>query len=81
MHNHRKRTTLTSGEIAKTRAGLTVSADRLDCDPKVLPQMCRELTDVLSKYINTDDDEISIRITFFYRMKRGISDVKTIQIK
>lgn len=81
MKDYRRRTLRTSGEIARTRAGLTVSADRLDCSPELLLQMRYAIMDILSRYINTEDDGLEIRITFLYRMKRGISDVKTIQIK
>ncbi|MCD7763450.1 MAG: cell division topological specificity factor MinE [Lachnospiraceae bacterium] len=97
-----KRMILTSGKIARTRAGLTVSADRLDFCPERMAELRREVTDVLAKYINTEDENIKICITFACDTtassltdplqgsqtrgsgpdrKRGISDVKTIQIK
>lgn len=81
MKRIRKQVSYTSREIAKTRAGLTVAADRMDCSPELFSQMRHELYGILSKYINTDDDNVRIQLTFFYRMKRGISDAKTIQIK
>ncbi|MCD7842073.1 MAG: cell division topological specificity factor MinE [Lachnospiraceae bacterium] len=102
MKSNPKRTILTSGKIARTRAGLTVSADRLDLSPDRMDDLRRELTNVLAKYINTEDEHIKIRITFACEFtaaanresheewqaavsgpdrKRGISDVKTIQIK
>ncbi|MCD8021676.1 MAG: cell division topological specificity factor MinE [Lachnospiraceae bacterium] len=81
MDSRQHRNMLTSGEIAKTRAQLAVSGDRMDCNPEQLYRMRQEITDVLAKYLNTDDDCLEIRINFQYRRKRGISDVKTIQIK
>ncbi|MCC8106495.1 MAG: cell division topological specificity factor MinE [Clostridiales bacterium] len=79
----------TSGEIAKTRTELTVSADRLDSSPDRMDELRREMTGVLAKYINIENDSIRICITFARDSipesgvvrKRGISDVKTIQIK
>ncbi|MCC8104296.1 MAG: cell division topological specificity factor MinE [Clostridiales bacterium] len=81
MNRYRKRTFLTSREIAKTRAELAVSADRLDCNADLLAQMRQEVTEVLSKYFNTEEENLEIRMSFLCRWKRGISDVKTIQIK
>ncbi len=81
-YQHR-RTPLTSGEIAKTRARLAVAADRLDCNPELLYQMRREVTGVLAKYINTEDENTGVSISFFCKRmtKWGISDVKTIPIQ
>ncbi|MCD8338132.1 MAG: cell division topological specificity factor MinE [Lachnospiraceae bacterium] len=81
MNRYGKKSFLTSREIAKTRAELTVSADRLDCNPDLLTQMRRDVAEVLAKYINTEEDNLEIRLSFLCRWKRGISDVKTIQIK
>ncbi|MCD7834647.1 MAG: cell division topological specificity factor MinE [Lachnospiraceae bacterium] len=81
MHRYGKKTFLTSREIAKARTELTVSADRLDSNPDLLVQMRHDVAEVLSKYINTEEENLEIRISFLCRWKRGISDVKTIQIK
>ncbi len=89
MKRNPKRTFLTSGEIAKERTGLTVSADRLDSRPERMDELRREVTAVLAKYINTEDDNLKVSITFACDTirksgqigKRGRSDVKTIQIK
>ncbi|MCD7744350.1 MAG: cell division topological specificity factor MinE [Lachnospiraceae bacterium] len=83
MRKFQYRIPLTSGEIAKARAGLAVAADRMDCNPELIGQMRREMTDVLAKYINTDDESTGVSINFFckYMTKWGISDVKTIPIK
>ncbi len=64
MKQNPKRTFLTSGEIARTRAELTVSADRLDSCPERMEELRREMTEVLSKYINTEDEYIKISVTF-----------------
>ncbi|MCD8104717.1 MAG: cell division topological specificity factor MinE [Lachnospiraceae bacterium] len=80
MKTGSKRTLLTSGEIAKARARLAVSADRVERDPATIDQLRGELTDVLAKYFPVDDDNMEIRLSFLY-IKRGMSDVKTIQVK
>ncbi|MCD7885297.1 MAG: cell division topological specificity factor MinE [Lachnospiraceae bacterium] len=79
MKKYPKRSLLTSGEIAKARTRLAVSADRLERNPALIAGMRKELTDVLSKYFYMDD-ELEVRLSFLYT-KRGIADVKTIQIK
>ncbi|MCC8046159.1 MAG: cell division topological specificity factor MinE [Clostridiales bacterium] len=79
MNKYSKNGLLTSGEIAKTRARLAVSADRLEHNPELIAEMQKELVDVLSKYFHIDDG-MEVRLSFLYK-KRGMSDVKTIQIK
>ncbi|MCD8397673.1 MAG: cell division topological specificity factor MinE [Lachnospiraceae bacterium] len=81
MNRYQTKSFLTSREIAKTRTELTICADRLDCNPDLLAQMRRDVEEVLSKYINTEEENLEIRMSFLCRWKRGISDVKTIQIK
>jgi septum formation topological specificity factor MinE len=77
----RKNFPSTSGKIARARAHLTVSCDRLSCNQEALLQMQRELQDVLSKYFNLDKDVYEMRLEIVYRTKRGVQDAKTIQIK
>ncbi|MCD7955880.1 MAG: cell division topological specificity factor MinE [Lachnospiraceae bacterium] len=79
MKKYPDRNLLTSGEIAKARTRLAVSSDRLERNPALIAEMRKELADVLSKYFHMDD-EMEVRLSFLY-LKRGMSDVKTIQIK
>lgn len=71
----------TSGKIAKLRTKMLVASDRLSCNQDELNQMRKEMTDILSKYLNLDKDIYGIRLDIVYRTKRGAQDVKTIQIK
>lgn len=81
MKRDRKYILHTSREIAKARAELAVSSDRLDCSPNDLEELRSELTGVLSKYMQLDDTIFEIRMDIVYGRSRGIQDVKTIQIK
>lgn len=71
----------TSGEIAKARAKMTVEGDRLCCNPEELLLMQRELVNILSKYMNLNENILEIKMNLIYETSRGIQDVKTIQIK
>lgn len=71
----------TSGEIAKARAELAVASDRLDCSVEDTQQMQTEIVNILSKYLNLDNEIFEIHMNIVYEIKRGIRDVKTIQIK
>lgn len=81
MNICRNRMLLTSGEIAKARAELAVASDRLDCSGGELQQMQTEIVNILSKYMNLDHEIFEIHMNIVYEIKRGIRDVKTIQIK
>lgn len=70
-----------SGAIARARTKLTIASDRLDCGQEELQQMQREITDILSKYLNLDRRVFEVRMDIVCRTKRGVQDVKTIQIK
>lgn len=76
--NHMLRT---SGEIAKARAELAVASDRLDCSVEDTQQMQTEIVNILSKYLNLNNEIFEIHMNIVYEIKRGIRDVKTIQIK
>lgn len=78
---YRKNSPDTSGRIAKARTRLTIAADRLSCNQEEFNQMQKELLDVLSKYFNLDKNYFGIQLEIIYRTKRGVQDVKTIQIK
>lgn len=81
MNICRDRILRTSGEIAKARAELTIASDRLDCSQEDTRQMQKEIVNILSKYMNLDKNIFEIRMNIVYEIKRGIRDVKTIQIK
>ena len=70
----------TSGKIARERAKLTIASDRLACNQDELRQMQREVMDVLSKYMDLDKKFFKVRMDIVYETKRGVQDVKTIQI-
>ncbi len=81
MKSDQNRYTRTSGRIAKTRTKLTIASDRLDCNQAEMTQMQEEVVNILSKYLNLDSELFDIRIEIINRTKRGVKDVKTIQIK
>lgn len=81
MNISRKHSLRTSGKIAKARTKVTIAADRLDCSPDDLQQMQKELVNILTKYMDMDDDILKIRMDIIYGTNRGEQDVKTIQIK
>ncbi len=70
-----------SGRIARARARLAVTSDRLACSPEQVLQMQKELEAVLSKYIDLDKHIYDICLRIGRRTGRGVQDVKTIQIK
>ncbi|MDO5806888.1 MAG: cell division topological specificity factor MinE [Lachnospiraceae bacterium] len=80
MNSRRYASFLTSGEIAKNRAGLTVASDRLNASPEELQQMKKEIADILTRYLNLSD-AFEIRVDLIQKRNQGVQDVKTIQIK
>ena len=80
MNSRRYASFLTSGEIAKNRAGLTVASDRLNASPEELQQMKKEIADILTRYLNLSD-AFEIRVDLIQKRNKGVQDVKTIQIK
>lgn len=82
MRGDRRRSLFTtSGRIAKARAASLIATDRLSCSPEQLKQMRREILEVLSKYMVTDDKEFEIRMELIHKTRQGVQDVKTVQIK
>ena len=71
----------TSGRIARERTKLTIASDRLACNQDELRQMQGEIINILSKYMDLDKEYFQIRMDIVYETKRGIQDVKTIQLK
>ena len=80
MNSRRYASFLTSGEIAKNRAGLTVASDRLNASPEELQQMKKEIADILTRYLKLSD-AFEIRVDQIQKRNQGVQDVKTIQIK
>ena len=82
MRGDRRRSFFTtSGRIAEARAASLIATDRLSCSPEQLKQMRREILEVLSKYMVTDDKEFEIRMELIHKTRQGVQDVKTVQIK
>ncbi len=81
MGRYQERYTRTSGKIAKARTKLTIASDRLDCNQAEMAQMQEDVADLLSKYMDLDLELFEIRLEIISRTKRGIRNVKTIQIK
>lgn len=81
MRRHQDGYGRTSGKIAKARTELTIASDRIDCSQDETEQMRAEIAGILSKYMNLDKELFEIRIEIIGRTKRGVRDVKTIQIK
>lgn len=81
MDFYRDRSLHTSGKIAKARTKLTIASDRLDCNQDELQQMQEEIIQTLSKYVDLEQDIFHVQIDIVERTKRGVQDVKTIQIK
>ena len=73
--------TVTSRQIARERAMLTVASDRLGCSGSDLTQMKKELADILEKYMMLSECASEIQLDVVYEISRGKKDVKTIQIK
>ena len=80
MNSRRYASFLTSGEIAKNRAVLTVASDRLNASPEELQQMKKEIADILTRYLNLND-AFEIRVDLIQKRNQGVQDVKTIQLK
>jgi cell division topological specificity factor len=52
-----------SAAVAKERLQILVSHDRIDIDkPSYLPKMQKELIAVIRKYVDIDQDAVSIRL-------------------
>ncbi|MDY3249232.1 MAG: cell division topological specificity factor MinE [Candidatus Choladocola sp.] len=81
MNIYRNHVLRTSGQIAKSRAELAVASDRLDCNQDEMQQMQKDIVNILTRYMNLDKSVFEIRMDIVYEIKRGIRDVKTIQIK
>lgn len=81
MNIYKNNGLITSGQIAKTRAKMTIAGDRLGCKPDELHQMKKEFVNILARYMTIEKECCKITLNIHYETNRGIQDVKTIQIK
>lgn len=71
---------MTSGTIAKLRLEQTLASDFLECSPEKLENMQKEISEILSRYLNMNDmQKVSLNVT--QEIRQGVHYVKTIQIK
>ena len=52
-----------SVNIAKDRVKALVTSDRVNCTPECYEKICRELYELLSKYIEFTEDDFHVEIT------------------
>ena len=52
-----------SVNIAKDRVKALVTSDRVNCTPECYEKICRELYELLSKYIDFTEDDFHVEIT------------------
>ena len=52
-----------SVKIAKNRIKALVTSDRVNCTPESYDKICRELYELLSKYIEFTEDDFQVEIT------------------
>lgn len=51
-----------SVNIARDRIRALVTSDRVNCTPEAYEKICRELYEVLSKYIEFTEDDFHVQI-------------------
>lgn len=51
-----------SSDVAKDRLKLLLIHDRMNCSTELLEMMKADIIDVISKYVDIDDEEFSIEI-------------------
>lgn len=52
-----------SVNIARDRIRALVTSDRVNCTPEAYEKICRELYEMLSKYIEFTEDDFRVQIT------------------
>ncbi len=52
-----------SGETAKDRLKLVLVSDRSACSPEIMEKMKNDIIEVLSKYVEIDQEGLDIKIT------------------
>lgn len=55
-----------SVNIARDRIRALVTSDRMNCTPEAYDKICRELHELLSKYIEFTEDNFYVQITRTY---------------
>ena len=53
----------TSGDIAKDRLKLVLVSDRANCSPDIMEMIKNDIIQVISKYMEIDEDGMEIHIT------------------
>lgn len=53
----------TSSETAKDRLKLVLVSDRSACSPEIMERIKNDIIEVLSKYVDIDQDGLDIKIT------------------
>ncbi len=71
---------VTSGRIAKMRLEQVLTTDFLECSRDQAELLQKEITEILSRYLNLNDIQ-QIQLKLIQKRKQGVSYVKTIQIK
>ena len=52
-----------SGNVAKDRLKLVLVSDRTNCSPDIMEQIKNDIIQVISKYMEIDEEELDIQIT------------------
>lgn len=52
-----------SGEIAKDRLKVLLISDRINCTPEVMNLIKRDISKVISKYMQIDPDKMEIQVS------------------
>lgn len=68
----------TSREMAKDRLQLVVVQDRVKLSPDVMNRMKDELIQVISKYVEIEEDGINISLTKSGRQSRLTADIPVV---
>ena len=71
---------VTSGRIAKMRLEQVLTTDFLECSRDQAELLQKEITEILSRYLNLNDIQ-QIQLKLIQKRKQGVSYVKTIQIE
>ena len=52
-----------SGDVAKDRLKFVLVSDRANCSPEVMEKIKNDIIQVISKYMEIDEEELDIQIT------------------
>ncbi len=53
----------TSSNVAKDRLKLLLVSDRANCSPEMMEQIKNEIIEVISKYMDIDEEALDVKIT------------------